>query len=161
VFAECHRVLKDDGLLVFTYHHSREEGWRALADAIIGAGFYVVNTHPVKAEMSVATPKFQAKEPIQLDIIVVCRKRAGSPGSKRPSPAEALDRARAKLQRLAACGFKLSRNDRRITVVGQLLTTSLPEESLDSINVLVERALDDESFAPAAAARLEAQMSLF
>src|SRR5262249_2736930 len=35
VFAECARVLKNDGLLIFTYHHSREEGWMALADAIL------------------------------------------------------------------------------------------------------------------------------
>ena len=61
VFQECHRVLKDDGLLVFTYHHSRDEGWTALAEAILGAGFTVVNSQPVKAEMSVATPKSQAK----------------------------------------------------------------------------------------------------
>ncbi len=31
VFAECRRVLKDDGLLAFTYHHSRPEGWTSLA----------------------------------------------------------------------------------------------------------------------------------
>ena len=75
VFRECHRVLKDEGLLVFSYHHSREEGWHSLAEAIFGAGFSVINSHPVKAEMSGATPKSQAKEPIQLDIIIVCRKQ--------------------------------------------------------------------------------------
>ena len=41
---------------------------------MLGAGFTVVNSQPVKAEMSVAAPKSQAKEPIQLDIIIVCRK---------------------------------------------------------------------------------------
>ena len=39
-----------------------------MAKAILGAGFLVVNSQPVKAEMSVATPKSQAKEPIQFDI---------------------------------------------------------------------------------------------
>jgi putative DNA methylase len=78
VFRECGRVLKGDGLLVFTYHHSHDEGWKAVAEAVLGAGFIVVNSQPVKAEMSVATPKAQAKEPIQLDIIVVCRKRGNS-----------------------------------------------------------------------------------
>lgn len=161
VFAECHRVLKDDGLLVFTYHHSREEGWHALAAAIFGAGFYVVNAHPVKAEMSVATPKFQAKEPIQLDIILVCRKQSDSPDIVRPSPAAALDRAREKLFRLAASGFTLSRNDRRITLVGQLLTTLLPTDSPDLFDRLVEHALDDGAFAPTAVTKCQAQMSLF
>ena len=28
VFAECRRVLKDDGVLAFSFHHSRPEGWR-------------------------------------------------------------------------------------------------------------------------------------
>jgi putative DNA methylase len=115
----------------------------------------------VKAEMSVATPKFQAKEPIQLDVILVCRKQSHSSDMMRPSPAEALDRARDKLCRLAASGFTLSRNDRRITLVGQLLTTLLPTESLDLLNRLVEQALDDEAFAPIAITKCEVQMSLF
>jgi putative DNA methylase len=71
-----HRVLRDDGLLVFTYHHSRAEGWTSLAEAVLGAEFALVNAHPLKAEMSVAAPKSQAKEPIQLDVVLVCRKRA-------------------------------------------------------------------------------------
>src|SRR5262249_37751942 len=122
VFVECYRVLKDDGLLVFTYHHSREEGWRSLAEAIFTAGFSVVNSHPVKAEMSVATPKFAAKEPIQLDIILVCRKQSEMAKRARPSTNQALEVARAKIHRLASCGFKHSRNDRRIILAGQMLT---------------------------------------
>ena len=31
---------------------------------------------PIKAEMSVAMPKHQDKEPIGLDIIIVCHKRS-------------------------------------------------------------------------------------
>ena len=61
VFTECERVLKNDGLLIFTYHHSRDEGWKALAEAVLGAGFIVVNSQPVKSEMSVATPKSRAE----------------------------------------------------------------------------------------------------
>ena len=89
---------------------------------MLGAGFAVVNSQPVKAEMSVATPKSQAKEPIQLDIIIVCR-RAGVLDRPRPTVAEALESARAKLGRLRGTGFELSRNDRKIVVLGQLLTT--------------------------------------
>lgn len=122
VFQECHRVLCDDGLLVFTYHHSRHEGWASLAKAILGAGFLVVNSHPVKAEMSVATPKSQAKEPIQFDIILVCRKQPMTAHIAPPSESDALTAARKKLQRLQAEGFTLSLNDRRIVLLGQLLT---------------------------------------
>jgi len=63
VFAECHRVLKDEGLLVFSYHHSREDGWISVAAAILTAGFKLVQAQPVKAEMSVAMPKLAAESP--------------------------------------------------------------------------------------------------
>ncbi|MBS0210368.1 MAG: hypothetical protein JSS27_15595 [Planctomycetes bacterium] len=160
VFAECHRVLRDDGMLVFTYHHSRPEGWRSLATAVWGAGFRFVNAHPVKAEMSVATPKFQAKEPIQLDVILVCRKQ--TPADRLIGDSvDALERAKAKLQRLANAGFTLSRNDRRITLVGQLLCALEPGGNVDDLDLLVERALDDDAFSPAPAVRVTAQMSLF
>jgi putative DNA methylase len=142
VFGECHRILKDGGLLVFTYHHSRNEGWKAVAEAILGAGFSVVNSHPVKAEMSVATPKARAKEPIQLDIIIVCRKAETLAGLTRPAVPQALDSARAKLARLQAAGFTLSRNDRRIVICGQLLTTFHSANDAHNLEDQVEEALD-------------------
>jgi putative DNA methylase len=141
VFQECHRILKDDGLLVFTYHHSRDDGWKALATALLGARFAVVNSHPVKSEMSVAAPKSQAKEPIQLDIILVCRK--GETFGARPplTPGKALASARVKLQRLEKAGFVLSRNDRKIVLFGQLLTALVSATQLDELSVRVERNL--------------------
>jgi len=122
VLRECERILKDDGLLAFTYHHSRDEGWRAVAEAVLGAGFVVVNSQPVKAEMSVATPKAQAKEPIQLDIVIACRKRKASKGLV-PSLQDATEAATRKIERLHAHGLRLSRNDQRVVLFGQLLTT--------------------------------------
>lgn len=132
VFKECHRVLKDDGLLIFTYHHSRSEGWRALASAILGAGFVVVNSHPVKAEMSVATPKSQAKEPIQVDIVVVCKK-AESVISRPINCEAAVESAKAKLSRMEAAGFKLSKNDRKVVLFGQLLANVRDENAIGDI----------------------------
>jgi SAM-dependent methyltransferase len=120
VFSECHRVLKDDGLLAFTYHHSRSEGWRAVLSAILRAGFRITATQPVKAEMSVAQPKHQTKEPIDLDIIIVCRKSTGT----QPVPTDVWSvvesRARAQVSRFAAVGRKLSRNDVRVILTAQL-----------------------------------------
>ncbi len=133
VFRECHRVLKDDGLLAFSYHHSRDDGWQSLAEAVLGAGFIVVNSHPVKAEMSVATPKSQAKEPIQLDIILVCRKQAFVGDRPVSRIQEALSSARAKLSRLADEGFSLSRNDRKVVFFGQLLTAISSPSDLASV----------------------------
>ena len=76
VWTEAVRVLKDDGILAFTYHHSRPEGWSSVLRALFESGLVVTASQPVKSEMSVATPKHQAKEPIDLDIIIVCRKRS-------------------------------------------------------------------------------------
>ena len=122
VFIECRRVLKDKGLLAFSYHHSRDEGWESVAKAILDAGFIVVNSQPVKAEMSVAAPKAQAKDPIQLDIIIVCRKVAAFKGTF-PSIEDATKSAHRKIDRLHTAGFTLSRNDQKIVLFGQLLTT--------------------------------------
>jgi putative DNA methylase len=124
VFVECHRILKDNGILVFSYHHSREEGWSSLAEAVYGAGFTVANIHPVKAEMSVATPKSQTKEPIQLDIIVVCHKLENDARMEVPIAVtvdQAIKEATMKTARLSGLGLKLSRNDYRIVLYGQFL----------------------------------------
>jgi putative DNA methylase len=129
VFRECHRVLKDGGLLAFTYHHSREEGWHAVAEAVLGAGFVVVRSHPVKAEMSVATPVAAAKDPISFDIILVCRKASEVAGARDAKTAIAT--ARAQVARLTSAGFNLSRADQRTVEFGQILTTvDSPEAAL-------------------------------
>lgn len=144
VWSECHRVLKDQGLLIFTYHHSRGEGWRSILQALMDAGFGIVAAHPVKAEMSVAMPKHQAKEPIDLDIIVVCRKRAELPGrhwngelwgTVKPAATE-------QVRRLTAADRKLSRNDVRIIVMGQLLRCLSTESSTAVALALLDDASD-------------------
>ncbi|MEZ4528210.1 MAG: hypothetical protein R2941_20045 [Desulfobacterales bacterium] len=75
VFTECNRILRDGGLFIFTYHHSRYEGWMAVHKAVRLAGFHCRQTFPIKAEMSVAMPLQQAKIPIHVDLIVVCSKQ--------------------------------------------------------------------------------------
>lgn len=137
VFGECRRVLRDDGLLVFTYHHSRAEGWESVARAVLDAGFVVVNAHPVKAEMSVGTPKSQAKEPIQLDSVLVCRK---SDQGRTVSFDVAVQSARRKIERLESVGTVLSANDRKVVIYGQMLTAL---NSLDSM-AAASRAVEHE-----------------
>jgi putative DNA methylase len=142
VFREGWRVLKDEGLLVFTYHHSRREGWKSVADAILLAGFVVINAHPVKSEMSVATPKSQAKEPIQLDIIVVCRKATDKRVAKSVPLGQAVASAKAKVQRLREAGFTLSRNDHKVVLFGQLLQTVRQPCDVESVARRVESELE-------------------
>jgi putative DNA methylase len=147
VFRECNRLLKSDGLMVFSYHHSRDEGWTSLATAILGAGFVVVNIQPVKAEMSGATPKSQAKEPIQLDIIIVCRKQTNA-NADRPTVEEAMESAKAKIKRLYDAGFELSRNDRKIVLFGQLLTAIRKPEDAEQFAAVAEDGIDQTKRRP-------------
>lgn len=151
VWAECHRVLKDDGLLVFTYHHSRGEGWVSILKALMDAGFEIVAAHPIKAEMSVATPKHQAKEPIDLDIILVCRKRQTREGRGGvPDLWTGIGQvASYQIGRLRDSGRRLSRNDVRIIVMAQLLrelsqtvTTGLALAALDTQAIAIEAIID-------------------
>lgn len=152
VFKECHRVLKDDGLLVFSYHHSREDGWHSLAKAVLGSGFRVVQSQPVKAEMSVAAPKSQAKEPIDIDVLLVCRKAAADARQRRDVPdalASARQLSEEKIRRFNATNRHLSRNDVRVVLLSQVLVElsagreltdaeSALNEITDNINEVIE-----------------------
>ncbi|NOT61689.1 MAG: DUF1156 domain-containing protein [Acidobacteria bacterium] len=153
VLAECHRILKPEGLLTFTYHHSRADGWTALVEALFDAGFAVINAHPVKAEMSVAVPKSQAKEPIQLDIIFVCRQRAETACaalSLDEALAQAAQRTSAKAARLASSGLTLSQNDRLIIAISQFIVALGTSENAVMVNeALTERRADLTALAAA------------
>ncbi len=124
VWQECHRVLTRDGLLIFSYHHSRAEGWQSVLEAVTRGGFTIVAAHPMKAEMSVAMPKHQAAEPIDLDVILVCRKRVASGHSTidvRPTIEDAAGDAECQVERLKAAGRRLSRNDVRVVLMAQVI----------------------------------------
>lgn len=144
VFRECRRILKENGLLVFSYHHSRDEGWAAVAAAILNSGFTVVNSHPVKSEMSVASPKSQAKEPIQFDIILVCRK-TGLKLRSFDSTDTAVEKARLKIIRLRTTGFSLSKNDLKVILYGQLLTTLKSFEDITKLPYSVQETLQRDT----------------
>lgn len=75
IFSECRRVLKDNGVLAFSFHHSRPEGWAAIYEAIEKAELSVVAAHPVHAELRASSPKKATKNPISLDAILVCKKK--------------------------------------------------------------------------------------
>jgi putative DNA methylase len=142
VFLECHRVLRDDGLLIFSYHHSREEGWSAVAKAVLGADFSFVQSQPVKSEMSVAAPKSQTKEPIDLDILLVCRKRTRDFRSRRTFEVSfglAKKEASRKISRFNLIGRHLSKNDIRIILLSQLLVELSAGNNLGDVMKGIEK----------------------
>ena len=140
VWSEAHRVLKDSGVLVFTYHQSRMEGWRSVLCALMKAGFGITAAHPVKSEMSVAMPKQQAKEPIDLDVILVCRKRSQLERhgwNEEPWPIVTTV-AMKQVERLRSSGRRLSRNDVRVIAMAQLLRRLSMLHSLETALQLLE-----------------------
>jgi putative DNA methylase len=140
VWAECHRVLADDGVLTFTYHHSRSEGWSSVLHALMQAGFGISAAFPIKAEMSVAMPKHQAKEPIDLDIVLVCRKRSALKQHQWNGDLWRTIRPKAASQvsRLRGAGRKLSRNDVRIIIMAQLIRQLSRSDSQEAALSLLE-----------------------
>jgi putative DNA methylase len=121
VFRECHRVLKDDGVLSFSFHHSRAEGWLSIYEAITDAGFQVIATHPIYGEMKGANPKSSTKEPITLDAILVCKKSAGV-YEQTKNVIEVIDAETEMISReLKSSGFTLSQADVYVVAMSQAL----------------------------------------
>ncbi len=155
VWQECHRVLKDAGLLVFTYQHSRPEGWRTMLESLVNSGFQMVRCHPIKAEMSVATPKQLARDPINIDMILVCRKvpqaarKDSLPGCE--TPQDALSSAMRQIRRFRASGRTLTKGDLRVVLMANLARVlSLPNvvgrwEQFDAFQSSLNQAVDELS----------------
>jgi putative DNA methylase len=120
VFLECRRVLKDDGVLAFSFHHSRAEGWAAIYEAITHAGLAVVAAHPVHAELRAASPKTAAKAPISLDAILVCKKQSPA-HSLQFDQHTVINRSATIANKLQAAGMSISTADRFVIVASQTL----------------------------------------
>lgn len=73
VFVECHRVLKDEGLLVFTFHHNKLWAWESIGKMLLDAGFYISATPIVRSEGK--SGFHSSRGNIRYDCISVCRKR--------------------------------------------------------------------------------------
>src|SRR5258708_31600943 len=74
VFRESNRILKDDGILAFTFHHAEDSAWQALLDAVLEAGFHVEAIYPVHSEGE-SSLHLMDKEAISYDFGNVCLKR--------------------------------------------------------------------------------------
>ncbi len=74
VFSESNRVLKDNGLLVFTFHHKAFEAWVNVLTAVLDAGFYITAAYPVHSEMPLSV-HIHSYESMSYDAVLVCRKR--------------------------------------------------------------------------------------
>ena len=125
VLSECRRVLKPEGVLAFSFHHSRPDGWAAIYEAVESAGLVVAASHPVHAELRVSSPKAVARDPISLDAILVCRHRESSAaaGVLARSP---LDRAEELAANFEASNLSVSRGDKFVIAAAQTLIDEGP-----------------------------------
>ncbi len=73
VFKECHRVLKDDGIMVFTFHHNKTWAWEGIANTVLEAGFYISASPIVRSEGRGEVHNSDGN--IRHDCVLVCRKR--------------------------------------------------------------------------------------
>lgn len=150
IFSECNRVLRNEGLMCFSYHHSTIDGWMAIYNAITQAGFDIMAAHPVKAEMSVASPKSAAKDPINLDAILVCKKQVESPKVVNIRY-ELRKRYKNLMLRFEAIGRKLSGGDRFVIACSQALSmASIARMDSKEARELVNWAADMCSKKPSA-----------
>jgi len=127
VFEECKRVLKDDGLMVLTYHHKKPETWAAILEAILKPGFNIVATYPIYSEMKVST-HIRARGAREFDTIVVARKKPQIPDIKELSPIsweklkdEIYIRARDMIVRVKETHPDLTNGDIATIVLGKCL----------------------------------------
>lgn len=78
-WTEACRVLRDGGLLAFTFHHSEDAQWAIVLESLFEAGFLLEQTFPIASdEQKGEGGQFGAKG-TEYDIIHVCRKRLAEP----------------------------------------------------------------------------------
>ena len=82
VFESCLKKLKPNGVCAFTYHHSEDEQWVDLCDAINKAGFVIESVYPIHGEKE-SSLNLMDTEGISYDLIHVCRVCEGATISNR------------------------------------------------------------------------------
>lgn len=74
IFAECHRVLKEDGILTLMFTHKAQGAWDALASGLLEAGFTITASWPVNTEAE-GSLHIKDKAAAKSTIFLVCRPR--------------------------------------------------------------------------------------
>ena len=147
IFKECKRILKDEGLLVFTFHHRKQEAWAAVLKAVLDSGFNVIAVYPVHSEMQTSF-HIHGKKAISYDTIIVCKK-----STQRKHPAlwnELLDEISAYVHRtvgqLLTHYRTITKDDILVIARGkclELFSKHYPEVKKDGENVSVLEALQE------------------
>ena len=91
VFTESERVLKDNGKLIFTFHHTKWRAWWTVLKALTESGFSVVDSFPAMSEYKV-NPHIRNKQALDMDLVLVCQKKSIPDSSFSIEPSAILQR---------------------------------------------------------------------
>jgi adenine-specific DNA methylase len=107
IFAECHRVLRNDGVLSVMFTHKRAEAWDTLGMSLMEAGFTIETSWPIATERENSL-HIAEKNAASSTIMLVCRKRtwSGNPVFFEDVEAQVRDAARDALTKFSALGIE-------------------------------------------------------
>ena len=74
IFAECRRVMKDDGVMTMMFTHKTTEAWETLTKALIQNGWIISSSFPVDSEADVSMHQ-KGMAAAASSIFLACRKR--------------------------------------------------------------------------------------
>ena len=114
IFAECKRVLRPDGICVFTYHHRSADAWLSLGYALANSGLRCTSVVPMRGEGQGGLHSYEGT--LKWDAVLVCRHAKIKQVSRADSiivPERAIKRAEivaarfnARLTAIKRLGFK-------------------------------------------------------
>jgi adenine-specific DNA methylase len=121
VFSECRRVLKDDGVLAFTFHHNQLWAWEGIAETLLNSGFYVSASPVLRSEGKSGFHSSPGN--IRYDCVLVCRKQPAPLLQTNWDQAQdkALQEALRWTERTIASGMAVTQADVSTILLGQLI----------------------------------------
>jgi putative DNA methylase len=124
VFKECHRVLKEEGIFAFTFHHSKWHAWWTILCAVRNSGFQIVYSFPIMSEYKVS-PHIRGKEALDSDLVVFCKYRK-KPLKSVTNPNQLIKRA---LSSLDGKPSSILPNNRLLRYISELLKISTTNQT--------------------------------
>ena len=125
IYKECYDILKDDGLMVFTFHHNDTKQWELLLRSIMNSGFYLEAVYPVCGEAQSSLHLLDTSS-MSYDLIHVCKKLTTEPERTRSWAGirrNIRQQARIEIERIdrGSYGKGLSPADTYLVLIGKCL----------------------------------------
>ena len=123
VFQECHKVLKPEAPMVFTFHHSSVTAWVMILEALNISQFLITAAFPVQSEFRARPVKGR-----NFDIILVCRKINSNLLSKEPMSWKTLE---SKIQKIIEDISTFPKQNLNVSAWEEIFADFLPKIALN------------------------------